>query len=359
MTSLKGRATRRALMLAALAVVAAPSSRALAWGSPGHQYVGNLAWLLLNPNARNRVRQMLGPSVTLGEAAVWPDCVRSVERSAAGQFDYQHGRFTPQVCAVFESATERQKMIDYAQRNWTNCLYGGRPLKCHQSFHFADVNVHIHSDYQPTYVGTGANDVVHGIRAAVAMLKCNPPQSCVIPTPFALATKREALLLLAHLVGDLHQPLHVGAIYLDSAGQETDDTGVEMHGGNYLLLSPGDDADNLHHAWDTVSSSIGTAPSQNAVNSGCHIAPLPNPVVDPPEVWASETVLAARAAYQGMRFTPDATAAGRWDVEFLDKPKYGSDRRAAQARQVIIGGARLAALLNSIWPSTRVAAACR
>ncbi|WP_409362753.1 S1/P1 nuclease [Bradyrhizobium sp. CIR18] len=30
--------------------------------------------------------------------------------------------------------------------------------------------------------------------------------------------KKEALFVLSHLVGDLHQPLHVGAVYLDSAG---------------------------------------------------------------------------------------------------------------------------------------------
>ncbi|HET6940970.1 MAG TPA: S1/P1 nuclease [Sphingomicrobium sp.] len=356
MKFLQGRIMRAA---AAFAVVLAPSSPAVAWGSPGHQYVGNLAWLLLNPNARNRVRQILGPNVSLGAAAVWPDCVRSVDRSSTGEFSYEHDRYTPQVCVAFESAAEQEKMIAYAERNWTNCLYGGRPLKCHQSFHFADVNVHIHSDYKPTYIGTSDNDVVHGIRAAVARLKCKPSQTCDIPAPFALATKREALLLLAHLVGDLHQPLHVGAIYLDTAGLETDDSGVEMHGGNYLLLSPGEESDNLHHAWDTVSSSIGSTPSANAIKSGCLIAPLPNPTVDPPEVWASETILAARAAYNGMRFRPDATASGRWDVEFIDKPQYNADRRSVQARQVIIGGARLAAILNSIWPSSKVAVACR
>jgi hypothetical protein len=39
------------------------------------------------------------------------------------------------------------------------------------------------------------------------------------PAPFSLKDQREALLLLTHYVGDLHQPLHVGAIYLDKNTQ--------------------------------------------------------------------------------------------------------------------------------------------
>lgn len=52
-----------------------------AWGSEGHQYVGNLAWALLNPSARSHVKALLGAGVSLGQAAVWPDCVRSVTGS--------------------------------------------------------------------------------------------------------------------------------------------------------------------------------------------------------------------------------------------------------------------------------------
>ncbi len=42
----------------------------------------------------------------------------------------------------------------------------------------------------------------------------------------ATLTKRQALWVLAHLVGDIHQPLHVGAIYFDRDCEEVVDPNV-------------------------------------------------------------------------------------------------------------------------------------
>src|SRR5436190_1023660 len=146
-------------------------SAAWAWGSEGHQYVGNVAWALLNPNARTHVRALLGPNVSLAQAAAWPDCVRSVNGSPSTGYSYHKDQFTPKVCDVFGGApAEVQRMTDYASRNWTNCDYAGHPFKCHLSFHFADVNVREHSDYAASYFGAEPYDVVHAIEAATARL---------------------------------------------------------------------------------------------------------------------------------------------------------------------------------------------
>jgi hypothetical protein len=355
---------RAQLKFASLATLAAilmslPSS-AGAWGSEGHQYVGNLAWPLLNPNARYHVRQLLGPGVTLGQAAVWPDCVRSVTGSPQNGYTYHADQYTPLVCSVFGgSPAEVQRMTDYASRNWTNCLYSGAPRKCNLSYHFADVNVHEHSDYQPTYFGTEPFDVVHAIAAAEIVLRCKTGETCAVPPPFSIADKREALLLLAHFVGDVHQPLHVGAVYLDASNAETGDQGAPTIGGNFLLLSPGNTGNNLHHSWDDIPDSLGTTPSAAAIASACQIAPLPNPVADPPEKWASESVAAARTAYNGMTFLRDATDAKYWDINLQNAASYRAMRKSLQIKRLVSGGARLAEVLNSVWPSKKVATACK
>jgi len=59
------------------------------------------------------------------------------------------------------------------------------------------------------------------------------------PAPFSLLNEKEALLLLAHFVGDLHQPLHVGAIYLDAEAKPVDparwtDPLMDTVGGNAI-----------------------------------------------------------------------------------------------------------------------------
>jgi hypothetical protein len=70
---------------------------------------------------------------------------------------------------------------------------------------------------------------------------------------------REALLLLTHYVGDIHQPLHVGAIYLDKSGKPVNpdsgqfDPATETRGGNEITLSSGHA--NLHATWDQIPAS--------------------------------------------------------------------------------------------------------
>jgi len=344
---------------AAILLSLAPSP-ARGWGSEGHQYVGNVGWALLNPNARSHVQALLGPKVTLAEAAVWPDCVRSVTGSPAAGFHFHSDQYTPQACLVFANdPSEVNRITDYASRNWTNCQYSGHSTKCNLSYHFADVNVREHSDYQPDYFGTEPYDVVHAIEAAMAVLKCKTGETCTAPAPFNIADKREALFLLAHFMGDVHQPLHVGAAYLDQNGAETGDSGQSTVGGNILLLSPGNKGNNLHHSWDQIPDSLGTSPSKDAISSACKIAPLPNPTPEPPEKWAGESVQAAANAYSNITFAPDPTISGDWDIQFANKSAYSAARRSMQVQRLVSGGARLAILLNSVWPSTRKAAACR
>jgi len=58
-------------------------------------------------------------------------------------------------------------------------------------------------------------------------------------------TKTVALLLLAHYVADIHQPLHVGAEYFDQQGQVTDPdknkSALGDEGGNTFTLELSDD----------------------------------------------------------------------------------------------------------------------
>jgi hypothetical protein len=336
----------------------APSA-AFAWGSPGHQYVGNLAYALLNSNARKHVAALLGSGVTLGQAAVWPDCVRSVTGSPANGYSYHADQYTPQACSVFgKSPAEVQRMTDYASRNWINCPYSGHLTKCNLSYHFADVNVYDRNDYDASYFGAQPYDVVHAIEATEVVLRCKTGHTCTAPAPFSIADQREALLMLAHFVGDVHQPLHVGAIYLAANSVQTGDSGAPTIGGNALLL-PASFKQNLHHSWDEIASSLGTSPSDAAIGDACRIAPLPNPVADPPGKWAGESVAAAHSAYAGMTFVRDTANPNDWDVQFQDPTAYAEMRASVQAQRLVAAGARLAEVLNSIWPSKKKAVACR
>ena len=204
-----------------LGIALVASQQAWGWGHPGHQLVGSLAdELITGTPAAKQVAAILESDVKdLKTAAPWPDCVRDVERRATGKYIYNdHSKYHSPVCVPFEGPQERARMEDYAKRNWSNCA-DSKPSApaCHREFHFTDVAVQ-HDTYATKYHGTSNTDLVHAIEATVAVLRNGPPA----PAPFDIKDKKEALMLLTHLVGDLHQPLHVGAIYLDDAGNQVD-----------------------------------------------------------------------------------------------------------------------------------------
>jgi hypothetical protein len=323
------------------------ADRAQAWGAEGHEYIGNLAVALLTPNAAQHVQTILGPNIDLATAAVWPDCIRSIDGSP-GALQYQRNNKTPAACDAFgNNPGEKIRMEDYAERNWTNCDYAGHPSKCNFAYHFADVGIQ-HDHYDRSYFGTSDHDVVSAIQAAILVLQGQPA-----PAPFNIKDQKEALLLLAHFVGDIHQPLHVGAIYLNGSGAAIDPDAVppnqalaaETTGGNWLAIGTG----NLHARWDAIPKSWGVTPTAAVVVAARGMPSVGGPLLSRPAAWASETVLVAQDAYQKMVFTP-AGQPQHWNVTFADAKTYATHERSVQKKQLTKAGARLAEVLNTIWP---------
>jgi hypothetical protein len=198
-------------------------SAALAWGYQGHRVVGSIATELLNDNAKAKVKEILNPPGTrdpspgnhefdLRKAGPWADCVKAVAKNPDGTFKYKLNDLHPEYelpCIPFRD--ERAAMEDYASRNWSTCLYPADPAKpqlgCHNTFHFDDVALQ-RGSFDRTYQGTNEHDLLAAIGAMIAVLSDKPIPPPVPPSTFAFSIKdkREALLLLTHFIGDLHQP---------------------------------------------------------------------------------------------------------------------------------------------------------
>lgn len=339
---------------------------AWAWGHAGHQLIGSLADEMLagTPTAK-RVAAALGPDVkNLKTAATWPDCVRDVVFTLPDSFNYVPAKppFRSPACLPFEGQPERKRMEDFARRNWHNCpdVNGHKAAgACHRSFHFTDVAVQ-HDHYARQFTGTSDHDIVGILQAALAVLRSGKPATG-LPN---LRDRKEALLLIAHLVGDLHQPLHVGAIYLLDDGTPANPDAappppgavLDTRGGNSLEIG----ADDLHEAWDTIPSalklgSLTTGPGikrRQALLAEARALPATAGAADGwPERWASDTVKASQAAFPGLRFSrKGASRPDHWVVQFQDATGYDKDREALQRRQLTKAAAHLAALLRSALP---------
>ena len=329
-------------VLAALLVGAAISPAAEAWGAAGHQATGALAdRLLAGTHAAKEVKRILG--LDLRTASLWADCAKGVSQSN-GVFTYRTSANYPE-CRVFESAAGQAHMVDYVKRNWSACRPAAGDDPCHKQYHYTDVDIERQA-YTKQDAGTNDHDLISALGAAIAVL-----QGKAAPAPFDIKDKEEALLILAHYVGDVHQPLHVGAIYLDASGHEVDadaapwDPATSTRGGNQLL----DGTQRLHAEWDNVPTSLDADQlGKSGVVRARVVARTAGSVTDWPTAWASETLQASHQAFKDLSFGSEAAAAHTWPVTL--PANYAARRTAIQRTQLIRAGARLAQLLRAIFP---------
>lgn len=343
-------------LLCGLIGVLQPSA-ASAWGYQGHKVVGAIADKLLKPNARAQVQQILGERLSLQKVAPWADCVKAVVKRDDGQFEYvvdpDHYEYEVP-CTPFRSTEERAAMVDYVSRNWSTCVYKpdgpDKPERgCHNTFHFDDVAIQ-RAAFDRSFQGTNPHDLVAAINAAIAVLSGKP-----ISPSFAFSfTRRDALFLLAHFLGDLHQPLHVGSVFLDADGKLVDpdiahaiDPATETIGSNAIQ----DQNVNLHHEWDDIPTDIGEGSTRELLAAAKQVPASQGAIEDWPTAWATDSLLTARGAFAGLSFErTDPPPRPRWSVNYDDRTAYLWLADLTKRRQLAKGGARLAEILNTIWP---------
>ena len=319
------------------------STAAFAWGAPGHQTVGSIAdSLLVGTNAAKAVKSILGTE-KLKTASLWADCAKGVTGSKPPLKYVVNSKFAE--CKPFETATGKAQMVDLVTRNLSACMPGPGDEACHRQYHYADVAIE-RDVYARSEKGTSDHDIVSAVNAAIAVL-----QGGASPSPISFTSKREALRALAHYVGDIHQPLHVGAIYLDVSGHEVDpdagtyDPATKTQGGNKIL----DQGKDFHTAvWDAIPASLTTAKFKDRVAQAKLVPATPGPVTEWAAAWASDTVLASHTAFSGLTFGPENTSKGTWPV--TEPAGYSAARVALQKTQLVKAGARLAQLLQAIFP---------
>ena len=265
---------------AAAVLIPAP---ALAWGKTGHRVIAAIADTQLSGLARAHVEQILGPGESLDDAATWPDEMRS----APGPF-------------------------------WQ---------KTATPWHYVTVNGIIYDHAPPE------GDALEALNHFRTVLQ-DPNAS--------LADKQLALRFIVHLVGDLHQPLHVGRCC--------------DKGGNDVKVTFFGKPTNLHALWDSqLVDDEQLSFTEMAAKLERHIGP--EDVVKwwdiNPRDWISESAEIRDTVYptKGDMPKPAKRRKAKKSEPVLPDLSYSYVYRFTPVieRRLSQGGVRLAAYLNALF----------
>jgi len=165
-----------------------------------------------------------------------------------------------------------------------------------------------------------------------------------------IRNEREALRLIAHFVGDIHQPLHVASVYLDADGRPVDpdhdgsDPDSKTRGGNDLR----DGSHALHAEWDDVPTELKADTfARNAVAEAEQVPTTPGAPSGWSTTWATDTIVVGKIAFSDVAYSAEDTHR-QWKVTL--PPGYNEMKEKLQREQLIKAGARLAQLLTALFP---------
>jgi hypothetical protein len=302
-----------------------------AWGPLGHSSIAAIAEKHLSPAAQSHIATILaqGHDTNLPSIANWADDVRA---AASG-----HGPLS-------DDAEARA----FNDKFPTNALW-----------HFVDLPLGA-EDYREVAAFTSVNDVVHAIKRCVTVLERAENSADDF-------TKPQALRLLVHFVGDIHQPLHCGTGFYDLSNLNhpilITDPGLctakpSDRGGNDLFFGT-DPNQELHALWDQgLVYAIRDSPDYRSLTDWLESTQSTESVGltkgdyhSWPEQWAIDSVRQARKAYRNIEFGAATIDGRRLRITVRLPNSYIDKNRSLAAAQLAKAGLHLAQLLNSLgWP---------
>jgi len=220
-------------------------------------------------------------------------------------------------------------------------------------WHFVDLPLGT-KDYHEVTRFASVNDVTHAIKRCVAALETAENR----PDDF---TKPQALRLLVHFVGDIHQPLHCGTGFYDLSNLShpvllTDPRQCvgkpNDRGGNDLFFGSKSNQE-LHALWDealvfAIRNSADFHSLADWLESTQSVSPTMGDYHTWPEQWAIDSVQEAQEAYRNIRFNSATIDGPRLRISVQLPSDYTEMNQLIAAQQLTKAGVRLAQLLNAI-----------
>ncbi|HQV10612.1 MAG TPA: S1/P1 nuclease [Nitrospira sp.] len=302
------------------------TAQASAFGDLGHRTVGAIVDAQLTSETRAAVGTLLRSGETLATVATWPDEVKRAKKNVGP--------------LAHDAGAQRFNEAFPDNREW----------------HYVDLPLDTDA-YREGAVGSRHNDIVRTIQRCILVIESTTVADHEM-------TRVQALRWLVHLLGDLHQPLHLGSGYYrfdaqrqahlitdpqEAAGKAGD------HGGT-LLFSAAEE--QLHALWDDrLVNEVAKGRSYLEVAQGL-VAEGHQPAWDGSgsyhewvEQWAVESIRLGKSAYERLIFGAgqfDGDQNGLRKITITLPPGYEQDEAKLVKQQLAKAGYRLAAILNAL-----------
>lgn len=286
-------------ILVAILTAVLCATNGYSFGPRAHRLVGAIADRRLTESkvVQRRLRQLLD-GMSLERASTLPDEIKS------------WGGSLGTIAGSDSGPGSQHSRIDVELRAFVNANSGAGGQPRHSEFHFAEVPVFSKEKYAEGTVGRSDFDVVQIIRYCVGVLKGQ-----ISDKNERAITKTVAVILLVHLLADVHNPLHVGAQYFNEDGVPFNPTpanrGYGDQAGNKLNLFLGGmrlSAGRLHGYWDgtSVENAFGSIPDTKTAVILATDEPADWKLASGPETWgealANETLPLAAEAYGRLEY---------------------------------------------------------
>jgi len=314
----------KSIWIACAAALLCAASPSRAWDETGHRQVADIAWSRLNDKAKKEIMAILkgGDRITMPagdsdadvreafrKAAVFPDTIKFVKTTS----------YEPSIDAM-NKLFFVHKPPDPADNEDVRC----------KTWHYYDIPIRDKATHEPKE--SNALIALAKARQEIASIEAMPAPDRHMQAWW--------LTWIAHLVGDLHQPLHCESNYENLA---TGDAGGNLF---MIKIAGSDRPGRLHGNWDgaitraitadkaagmpSTPEDISTRWSQDFTPSAVDVANLET------MSWIKAGAsLADTIAYVGI------------EKDQVPTKGYDQTQSALCRRQAVLAGARLAAILNS------------
>ncbi|MFY8275235.1 S1/P1 nuclease [Pseudoalteromonas sp. SSDWG2] len=269
------RANISAFFFAVLLVVACLINQAWAWGANGHRIVAAIAEQNLSPQAKARLYEILGTQ-SLARVSTWADEMRS----------------NPEY--FWQKQSSRWHYINIDSQS-----------------EFSRSKFHVH---------TNKNDINNAHSAILSAI------SALSAPDTSIEDQRFYLKFLIHLIGDIHQPMHVGR--------------SQDRGGNTIKVEFFNNPTNLHRLWDSqLLEQAQLSYSEYAQFLCCdNLENTQYKNKDSVQQWLLQSHKLASSIY--------SSTSEQIGYAYVDK------YQRIMEQQLALGGHRLAELLNYIYQGT-------